>query len=80
MPGDRPKAGAPGRRRRRPPRAPLTRGKIMARVRGRDTGPEVAVRKALHAMGARFRLQARDLPGRPDVVNRSRRWAVFVHG
>ena len=52
----------------------------MSRIRGRDTAPEMAVRRELHAMGARFRLQARDLPGRPDVVNRSRRWAVFVHG
>lgn len=52
----------------------------MAKVRGRDTKPEVRVRQALHAAGLRFRLQARDLPGRPDIVFRSRRIAVFVHG
>jgi DNA mismatch endonuclease (patch repair protein) len=52
----------------------------MARVRARDTKPEVKVRKALHAAGLRFRLQAADLPGRPDIVFRSRRIAVFVHG
>jgi DNA mismatch endonuclease (patch repair protein) len=52
----------------------------MARVRGKDTKPELKVRKALHAAGLRFRLQANDLPGRPDIVFRSRRIAIFVHG
>src|SRR5689334_15582438 len=52
----------------------------MARVRGKDTKPEMRVRRALHAAGLRFRLHARDLPGRPDIVFRSRRIAVFVHG
>jgi DNA mismatch endonuclease (patch repair protein) len=52
----------------------------MARVRGKDTRPELRVRKALHAGGLRFRLQARDLPGRPDIIFRSRRIAIFVHG
>lgn len=52
----------------------------MARVRNKDTKPEIKVRKALHAAGLRFRLQARDLPGRPDIVFRSRRIAIFVHG
>lgn len=52
----------------------------MARVRNKDTKPELKVRKALHAAGLRFRLQARDLPGRPDIVFRSRRIAIFVHG
>ncbi len=52
----------------------------MARVRNRDTKPEIKVRRALHAAGLRFRLQARDLPGRPDIVFRSRRIAIFVHG
>ena len=52
----------------------------MARIRGKDTKPELKVRKALHAAGLRFRLQARDLPGRPDIVFRPKRIAVFVHG
>lgn len=52
----------------------------MAKVRGKDTKPEIRVRRALHAAGLRFRLHARDLPGRPDIVFRSRRIAVFVHG
>lgn len=56
------------------------RSKQMARVRGRDTKPELAVRRALHAAGMRFRLHLRDLPGKPDIVLPSRRLAIFVHG
>lgn len=52
----------------------------MALVKGRDTKPELRVRKALHSAGLRYRLQARDLPGRPDIVFRSRKVAIFVHG
>lgn len=52
----------------------------MARVRGRDTKPEMLVRRALHAAGLRYRLHAKDLPGKPDIVLPSRRVAVFVHG
>ncbi len=52
----------------------------MSRVRGRDTGPEMVVRRLLHGMGYRYRLQGRDLPGRPDLVFPSRRKVVFVHG
>jgi DNA mismatch endonuclease, patch repair protein len=52
----------------------------MARVRGRDTKPEVTVRRALNAMGKRFRLFRRDLPGRPDIVLPRYRLALFVHG
>lgn len=56
------------------------RSEQMARVRGKDTKPELKVRRFLHAAGLRFRLQAKELPGRPDIVFRSRRVAVFVHG
>lgn len=52
----------------------------MRRVRGRDTGPELAVRRALRAMGVGYRLGGWDLPGRPDVVMPGRRLAIFVHG
>ena len=52
----------------------------MGRVRGRDTKPELVVRRLLHGMGYRYRLQARDLPGRPDIVFRKRRRAIFAHG
>ena len=52
----------------------------LGRIRQHGTSAELAVRSALHALGARFRTRNRDLPGSPDVANRSRRWAVFVHG
>lgn len=52
----------------------------MARVRGRDTKPELMVRRMLHAMGYRFRLHRRELPGSPDIVFFKRRCVVFVHG
>lgn len=61
-------------------RAPLTRSEVMARVKGRDTRPEMRLRRALHAAGLRYRLQARELPGRPDIVFRGARLAIFVHG
>jgi DNA mismatch endonuclease (patch repair protein) len=57
-----------------------TRHRVMASIRKRDTQPEIAVRRALHAQGLRFRLHRDDLPGTPDVVLPGRRLAVFVHG
>lgn len=47
---------------------PATRSRMMAAIRSRDTKPEVALRRALHAQGFRFRLHDRRLPGRPDIV------------
>lgn len=52
----------------------------MALIKGRDTKPEMRVRRAVHAAGLRYRLHAKDLPGKPDIVLRSRRIVVFVHG
>ncbi len=52
----------------------------MRRVKGADTTPERLVSSALHARGHRFRLHVRDLPGRPDIVFRGDRLAIFVHG
>lgn len=52
----------------------------MGRVRQRGTAPERLVRRALATLGMRYTTQNRDLPGSPDLANRSRRWAVFVHG
>lgn len=52
----------------------------MARVTGADTKPELIVRHLLWRMGYRYRLHARDLPGNPDIVFRSRKRAIFVHG
>ena len=52
----------------------------MAKVRSKDTAPELAVRKIAHGLGYRFRLHRPDLPGRPDLVFPKYRLAVFVHG
>jgi DNA mismatch endonuclease (patch repair protein) len=52
----------------------------MARIKGRDTVPEMAVRSILHRQGLRFRLQDRSLAGRPDVVLPRWRTVLFVHG
>ena len=52
----------------------------MARIRGQNTQPEVAVRRLLHARGYRFRLHRRDLPGTPDICFPGRKKAIFVHG
>lgn len=52
----------------------------MSRIRSRDTLPELAVRRALHAAGYRFRLHRRDLPGRPDIVLSRYKTVIFVHG
>jgi len=52
----------------------------MAAVRARDTKPELMIRKALHAAGLRYRLNVRDLPGKPDIVLPRYRAVVFVHG
>ncbi len=56
------------------------RSAVMARVRGRDTKPEIAVRRILHSLGYRFRLHRRDLPGNPDIVLPRHRKIIFVHG
>ena len=56
------------------------RSKLMSRVRQTGTSPELVVRKMLRSMGHRYRVKAKDLPGSPDIVNRSRGWAIFVHG
>lgn len=52
----------------------------MSGIRGKDTKPEVAVRRLLHAVGFRFRLHRKDLPGKPDLVLPKHRVAIFVHG
>ncbi len=56
------------------------RSQVMRQVKGRDTRPEMKVRRLLWAMGLRFRLHRKDLPGAPDIVLPGRRLAVFVHG
>jgi DNA mismatch endonuclease, patch repair protein len=52
----------------------------MARVKNKNTEPELVVRKILHRLGYRFRIHRRDLPGYPDIVLPRHRKAIFVHG
>lgn len=56
------------------------RSRNMSRIRGRDTKPELVVRRTAHRMGLRFRLYRKDLPGTPDLIFPKHRLAVFVHG
>lgn len=60
--------------------SPQERSENMRRVRGKDTLPELAVRRALHKAGFRFRLHRKDLPGRPDIFLPRHKLVVFVHG
>lgn len=57
-----------------------TRSRMMSGIRGRNTKPEILVRRLLHRRGFRFRLDVRELPGRPDIVLPRYRAAIFVHG
>jgi len=59
---------------------PEQRSFCMSRIKGKDTGLEMRVRSALHRRGLRFRKHVKDLPGKPDVVFRKARVAVFVDG
>lgn len=59
---------------------PEERSRIMAKVKGRDTKPEILVRRILHRLGYRFRLYRKDLPGKPDIVLPRHRKIIFVHG
>jgi DNA mismatch endonuclease, patch repair protein len=61
-------------------RTPEQRHRIMQSVKTRDTGPELLVRRLLHRLGYRYRLNERKLPGRPDIVFPRARKAIFVHG
>jgi DNA mismatch endonuclease (patch repair protein) len=56
------------------------RSERMRRIKGKDTRPEMLVRRLLFGAGYRYRLHRKDLPGRPDMVFRSRRAVIFVHG
>jgi DNA mismatch endonuclease, patch repair protein len=56
------------------------RSAVMRRVKGKDTSPELAVRRALTRLGARYRLHRKDLPGKPDIVLAGCKLALFVDG
>ena len=59
---------------------PEQRSAVMRAVKSRNTTPEIAVRRAAHALGLRFRLNRRDLPGKPDLVFPAYKTVMFVHG
>ncbi len=60
--------------------APEVRSRMMAGIRGKDTKPEIILRKGLHAAGFRYRLHDRSLPGKPDMVFPRHRAVLFAHG
>jgi len=60
--------------------SPAKRSQMMSGIKGKNSLPEMLVRKALFAMGHRFRLHRRDLPGTPDIAMPGRKIAIFVHG
>ncbi len=59
---------------------PSKRSEVMAHIKGKNTKPELAIRKILFSKGLRYRLHPKDLPGKPDIVFRSSRVAIFVNG
>ena len=56
------------------------RSENMSRIKNKNTTPEIAVRKTLHSMGYRYRLHSASVYGKPDIVIKTKRKAVFVHG
>ena len=60
--------------------SPAQRSWIMSRVKGENTKPEIIVRSLVHALGFRFRLHRKDLPGKPDLVLPRHKKVIFVHG
>jgi len=59
---------------------PEKRSRMMAAIRSKDTGPEITIRKGLHAKGFRYRLHVKKLPGKPDMVFKSRNAVIQIHG
>lgn len=60
--------------------SPSERSERMSRVKGKNSNPEMKLRKLIHGMGFRYRLHDRRLPGTPDLVFKSRRAVIFMHG
>jgi DNA mismatch endonuclease, patch repair protein len=56
------------------------RSQRMSLIKAKDTGPEMAVRRLVYSLGYRYRLHVGDLPGKPDIVFKNRKKAIFVHG
>jgi DNA mismatch endonuclease (patch repair protein) len=57
-----------------------TRSRMMSGIRGKNTDPELQIRKGLHAKGFRFRIHSKEVPGKPDLVLPKYHAAIFVHG
>ncbi|WP_349973271.1 very short patch repair endonuclease [Pseudomonas caspiana] len=57
-----------------------TRSRMMSGIQGKNTSPEMLIRKALHARGFRFRIHAKHLPGKPDLLFPKYKAVVFIHG
>jgi len=60
--------------------SPETRSRMMSGIRGKDTKPELVIRKALHRQGFRYRLHAKDLPGKPDLVFPQYQAVILING
>lgn len=60
--------------------SPEVRSRMMAGIRGKNTKPEMLIRRGLHAEGFRYRVHAKDLPGKPDLIFPKYRAVIFVHG
>jgi DNA mismatch endonuclease, patch repair protein len=60
--------------------SPDRRSRVMSKIRGRDTAPELLIRSTLHRLGFRYRLHRKDLAGTPDLVFSGKRSVIFVHG
>lgn len=60
--------------------SPEKRSQVMSRIRSKDTKPEKIIRSILHKLGFRFRINRKDLPGKPDIVLPKYRTVIFVHG
>ncbi|MGH9604943.1 MAG: very short patch repair endonuclease [Terracidiphilus sp.] len=66
--------------RSRSQRRALSRSEVMSRIRSKGTLPEKAIEIELKALGVRYRAHVSALPGTPDFANKTKRWAIFVHG
>jgi len=60
--------------------SPTERSRQMALMKSKNTAPEIAVRKVVYALGFRYRLHEKGLPGKPDIVFKGRKKVIFVHG
>ncbi len=60
--------------------SPEERSELMSRIRGKDSNPEMKLRRLIHGMGFRYRLHVMNLPGKPDLVFPRRRTVIFMHG